>query len=373
LPTAKAEETTAQQLAQELLRTKIPGAQPKSQFSAISALNLAFRDADQRKLLDASGAGGCFTYNSRIEHLDAAGRMSGRSCHQRLETNYYTSGASTVASSSAALGLPNYKQNGITVDNLRKEVAERFTSRFTSETLGRNSFFKALLEGKLDLNFSMGELTNLLVPKPSSIIRPIYRLAVKYPEQQEDGVRLASLSPVSSGALSRTPSQNALQPSQLVERQIVEEWPTATPVESDVSEVSRGSSGPGQYLKRKLRLSAEPFSNFRLRIERGESKTAGGLQLKLYDASGIASADLTSLLSGNSDKVTWETRLPYGRHAGVIASDGTEKQFRYAYEYSYTASMRGRLWFDPNVLPGTPIKNLSDAPVKYKIGVEMVF
>lgn len=360
--------------AQQLLSIAKPAPLPESPWSATRILALAFYDADLGALLRDSGSADCFVQDARIafRNGDVAGRVSARACISSREQNYYERFATVAAiRPTTEVGLPNYKPNSVDMSMVSKDALNRFATRVATNSIKRNEFLKTLIEGKVDIKFSLRDIGSLpskfAVPQEN---RPEYKLAVSYREPKTTMIKVASLG--GDAKFLKNSSASSLHDMPIVERQIVEVWPTPAPVS-----VAPAADIPGtddrftKKVQRTLGLAMEPFAQFRLRLERGGLGTAGtALSLRFEDSSGIGAVDLTGLMQGRPDGIAWEMRVPYKQHAALITRDNLTMMNRYVYEYSASSALRTRFAYDPNTAVGV----VPDAAHgKYSVGLSYSF
>jgi hypothetical protein len=358
--------------AQDLLSIVKPAPIPESSWSPSKLLAMAFLDADLGALLRDSGSANCFTQDMRALPYDGAGRVSARNCVSSLEQGYYERFSSVVAvRPTQEVGLPNYKTNNMDMNLLGKTTANRLATRLVTSSVKRNEFLRTLVEGKVDVKFSLRDLDSLGSSfAPVTQPRPTYQLAVNYRESSVAPVRVASLG---SSAQLIKPSSASFHKPPVAEQKIVEVWPApAAPVaEASTVETSSTDLSFSKKIQRTFGLAAEPLSQFRLKLERGGAAGGtGALSLRLEDTSGLGALDLTGLMQGRSDGVAWEMRLPYKNHAAVLTRDNLSMMNRYVYEYTASAAMRTRFAYDPN----TPEGVVPDAAHgKYSVGLSYSF
>jgi hypothetical protein len=357
--------------AQNLLSQRAPAPLPASPYSANLILGLAFQAEDLTALLNASGSAACYTGNEKVQRLDSAGRGTSRACIAAVEQTHYERISFANDRFSQAL-LPNYAPNAVQPSFIQQGAVSRLTSRFVTRTIARNELLKIIVEGKIDVNLSLRDLSmdsfaEKFERTPEA--RPTYRLQVQYRNApaSADDVKVAA---VGNGALvglkAHSSSKRDLP---IAEKKIVEVWPEA-PVSAPqpvapVSDEKRFT----KTLQKKFGLSAEPFSNFRLRLERAPgSLSVSAFALRLEDASGVANLDLTGLVRGNIEGVAYKFRVPYGKHSAVLSADNLAMKNRYLYEYAATSSLRTRVAYDPNSV------SVSDAwSGRYSVGFSLTF
>jgi hypothetical protein len=358
--------------AQDLLRIVKPSPLPESPWSPSKLLAMAFLDADLGALLRDSGSASCFTQDMRVLPYDGAGRVSARNCVSSLEQGYYERFSSVVAvRPTQEIGLPSYKTNNVDMNLLGKTSANRLATRLATNSVKRNDFLRTLVEGKVDVKFSLRDLDSLGSSfAPVAQPRPSYQLAVNYRESSVAPVRVASLG--SSAKLINSSSASFHKPP-VAEQKIVEVWPApAAPVaEVPAADISATGLSFSKKIQRTFGLAAEPFSQFRMKLERGGmAGGTGALSLRLEDTSGLGAVDLTGLMQGHSDGIAWEMRLPYKKHAAILTRDNLSVMNRYVYEYAASVAMRTRFAYDPN----TPEGVVPDAAHgKYSVGLSYSF
>ena len=353
LPTQVFADETSKATAQNLMSQKAPSELPASPYSVNRLLGYAFYQDDLQGLLNASGSASCFTQDDKALVTDSAGRRSSRACIAAIEQSHYEKIAFANDRLSSSL-LPSYKPNAVEASTIRHDAINRMSTRLVTKTIARNDFLKTLVEGKVDVKFSlhdMGSMFDKVETQPE--IRPSYVLAVKYHEPKKEAeVKVAA---VGNGAFpALKPAPHALQDLPVAEKQIVEVWPeakpaSATPVVANPIEENQFT----KKLQKRLGLSAEPFSQFRLRLERAPGSTSPtALAFRLEETSGLATLDLTGLLQGHSDGIAWQLRLPYQRHSTLISSESRSVKNKYFYEYTATSTLRTRVAYDPNTAVG---------------------
>ena len=321
--------------AQELLSLVRPAPLPESPWSASKILALAFYDADLGAMLRDSGSADCFIQDTRLalRSGDVAGRVSARACISSREQNYYEKFATVAAvRPTSEVGLPNYKPNSVDMSLMSKGAINRFATRVATNSIKRNEFLKTLVEGKVDVKFSLrdiGSLPSKFVPTAET--RPAYKLAVSYREPKTTMVKVASLG--ADAQFLKASSTGSLHAMPVVEHRIVEVWPEPAQVSAaPVVDLPDTDARFTKKIQRHLGLGAEPFSQFRLKLERGGLTSVGSaLSLRLEDSSGIGAVDLTGLMQGRADGIAWEMRLPYKQHTALITRDNLTMMNRFTH------------------------------------------
>jgi hypothetical protein len=358
-------------LAQNLLSQKAPQALPASPYSANRIIGLAFQPDDLKALFDASGSASCHSGNEKVQRSDSAGRGTARACVAAVEQTYYERFAFANDRFSQAL-LPSYAPNAVESSFITQGAVSRLATRAAVQTISRNELLKILVEGKIDMNLSLRDFSaSSFVQKFERVAeaRPTYQLRVQYHNAPVSGgdVKVAA---VGNGALvglkAHSSSRRDLP---VAEKTIVEVWPEAVaPAPQPVATVSDDTRFT-KTLQKKFGLSEEPFSKFRLRLERAP----GGLSLsafalRLEDASGVANFDLTGLAHGNTDGIAYKFRIPYMKHSALVSADNLTMKNRYIYEYAASSRLHARLAYDPNSV------SVPDAwSGRYSVGFTLTF
>lgn len=353
--------------AASLLSQRKPAALPPSPYSFNLLLGEAFRPDDLTAMLNSSGSAACFTNSDKLEKSDAGGRTSSRACVAAVEQTYYERIA--FANDRFTQGLmPSYAPNAIDSNFILKGAMERMSSRLATRAVSRNELLKVLVEGKIDVNFSFRDLGSVSEKfERAPVARPSYVLAVKYREgRRSEDLKVAAVG--NSALSSLKPASQGLRDLPVAEKQIVETWPNAIPVAAltpvvDPSAETRFT----RILQKRLGLASEPFSQFRLRVEHApNSLSLKAFALRLEDASGLSSFDLTGLVQGNPEGIAYKLRLPYRRHSALASADNLAMKTRYIYEYEVMQNMRTRVAYDPNTPEGAVPNSWAG---KYSVGL----
>ena len=356
--------------ARALLSQRAPRLEQSSALSVKKLLGVAFQPEDLKALLNASGAASCFTAVEKHQLTDSAGRGTSRACVAAVEQAYYERVAFANDRFSQDL-LPSYAPNALDASFIQRGAVSRMSTRLATQYIARNDLLKMLVEGKIDVDFSFRDFES--VPskfKVASHARPAYVLAVTY--RSPGALDAPKLAAVGNDALvGLKPASHGLRDLPIAEKKIVEAWPqTEAEVVAPVVPVEQGFSVT-KNLQRRLGLSAEPFSKFRLRLERAPGAfSLSSLALRLEDASGVANFDITGLMCGRADGVAYKFRLPYQRHSALVTADNLTMKSRYVYEYAATHKFRTRFAYDPNTANGVVPDARSG---KYSVGMSYAF
>lgn len=240
---------------------------------------------------------------------------------------WHAQGRHAVRDPEARSQCQSYGADGISPERLQG-LAMQAPQRLAVALSAERPLLRALLTGKFSFRLSSSGSA-----EPA---RPRYLLTRKIEVPHSDSVRLAA---VGNGAwaLRRKP----LVPLPTATRRIEEVWPT--PEEDGKGADSEPSVR--ERIQRVLGLAELPFDRFFLRMERAE-----GARLRLEEGNGLASLDVTGLVSGG--ELPWEVRLPlYGKRL-TLGGDGLGLLDSIGLAFAAGARMQVSLGCDPRVFTG---------------------
>lgn len=273
-------ENGAAVLAQNLMKPAT-GHYQYPTFSSTSLLTKAFNDDDLRALSADFGIEDC-----RLRHYDRA--------------KYLSVDKRDIGDCSAQWKKANLKTNALV-----KTASSRMAYRTASEVLSTNPTMKSIIEGKVSLDFSFSDIVETVRSERSEDARPQYVLEVT-----EKKIAVAS-----GLRLLPTSGKVNTQEKTIVEKRIVERWPTLAATNKAPSSQPTDASF-GTRLAKKMGVATVPFTRYRLKVE----KTAPGLgaefSFRFEERNELAYADITQyVMKRNKDGISWGVRLPIKAHS----------------------------------------------------------
>jgi hypothetical protein len=316
-------------------------------FPSATLLDMAFRREDHDGLMASWGPTDCRTSVSavQIQLHDSATRQPG--CIARVETEKRVSFA---FGSTRFEDSRNYasRWNRMNSSELGKGAISRLASRAATKFFATNPVLKALVEGKVALNFSVSQFTSsstpVLSPKPEYVLKltprtkenqALPRLAMNSNDLNHLGVRQTASYQMESYAPPL--------------KEIVELWPVSEP-QIEVHSPTFKDLAAGERTRLFLGLEKVPFSDFRMLVEREGEGLASKIRLKIEEHANLISTDLSPLLSGKGSyrDLPLNLKVPYRFHSLNATYEKIQLQPVYFYAFEQNAENKAKLSYNSN-------------------------
>lgn len=306
-------------------------------------LGLAFNRDDLSALYSSKGFGKCQTSSIGVSPFSKNFSNFGADCFKALSDRFYLSNDVRLRKNGKSIGRPTYGWGPTEFNSLTTPAATRLVTRSASAAVGSNPVLRAVIEGRLDLSFSLGTFFGEGDSAPEQVERrPRYVLKVAQARGTEsEGVRVAALDGAIGFGSSADTRQTAFE---VGERSIVEEWDPPSSATLKPAKRSPKELSSGERLARRLGVAHVPFLKFGARLERRVTAQGDAIAARFAEANDIVYAELTNVAGGGV--LAYGYRLPYQRHSLSMAY--VETAPRAVMTYGYYVNDTNKAWLSYN-------------------------
>jgi hypothetical protein len=292
-----------------LLRS--PGALPSDvrNPSVARGLSLAFNSTDLEAVYAAKGFGTCQTASAGPSPFAKNFSNFGSECFKTRADRYYLNADVAMRKSSRTLVRPTYAWNSTKSSDLLGPAGTRLGSRAAGEAVASNPVLRNLVEGRVEVAFSLGEAWRNITADAVVPARPRYVLKVaRAPRVEPNPVLVAALGDEAFGY-----GNAATEEFEVGDRSIVEEWETPAQASPRVEAVTFG-----QRMAKTMGVPYAPFGRFAMRFERraGGAEGQDAIAWRFAEANEMAFVEMTNLVG--KGVVAYGYRLPYHRHSLAV-------------------------------------------------------
>lgn len=206
---------------------------------------------------------------------------------------------------------PTTKLNSVAI---MKTASNRALYRLASDQIRRNPVLTALVDGKVDFDFSFSDLVQKITSSDELEGRPVYVLQV---------------SELASNVGLNLNDEHA-------KKKIIEQWPVK---KKEIEEQQKAfpEATYTQRLAHKFGLAHGPFTKYKLKIEKTAPGFVMSFNIRFQELNDLAYLDLTSFVMRSDLKnVKYGYRVPYKSHA--VGGDYNTLYADPVWYYSYTTS-----------------------------------
>ena len=340
-PIVKAE--VQSNLLQEL-KQAAPGdvSQEVSAPQISKALNLSFNRDDQIGLVDLSGINACKPETLSPAKTNFNWTNFGKTCYSKFEGEYFQNFDMNFRRGQSAQPV-KFSQN-INSKAVFKSGFSRFVSRSVNKIASQNDVLRPLVEGKLSIDFNLGELFSSKETKNFDSVKPKYVLQITDHQADKLSPRVASNSDIPLNSL-KIPSYSAadFRPGM---RNIIEEWPAQN---TESPAVLQENESVSRRMARSLGIKSVPFSRFGLRVER-RIDLGEDLAIKFVEGSELVFVELGRVMKKSSESWSWGAKLPYGRHSLNVLYSKLLPKPRTSYSFVLNDDNRADVSYNANDL-----------------------
>ncbi|MCA2959103.1 MAG: hypothetical protein IOD12_02545 [Silvanigrellales bacterium] len=348
-PTVSAHEAASGPSVAEGLDSKLAMRAPKGvpaeigNPSVAKGLGLAFNNDDWKALYAAKGFGSCQTSSIGASPFAKNFSNFGADCFKALSDRFYLTNDVRLRKDGKTLGRPTYGWNAANVSDVVSPAGTRFASRAATAAAGSNPVLRSLVEGRVDVSFSLGRLLGV---EESRIVkadpRPRYVLKVTESRLAEpETVRVAALDGTFGlGYVDNTRSAAF----EVGERSLVEEWESPAANALQTSESANTKPAAGMLLARRVGVAHIPFLKYGVRFERRVSPQGDAIAARFAEANDIVYAELSNVMG--QGVLAYGYRLPYHRHSVTVAY--VETSPRAVTTYGFSVNDANKAWASYN-------------------------
>ncbi len=274
---------------------------------ASKALDLSFNRDDQIGLVDLSGVNACNPETLSPAKTNFNWTNFGKTCYSKFDAEYFQNFDMNFRRGQNAQPV-KFNQN-VNSKAVFKSGFSRFVSRSVNKIASQNAVLRPFVEGKISIDFSLGELFSSKETRNFDSAKPKYVLQITDHQTDKLGSRVASNADIPVNAL-KMPSYSAadFRPGM---RNIVEEWPAQN---SESPAVVQENESEGRRVARSLGIKSVPFSRFGFRVER-RNDLGEDLAIKFAEGSELVFVELGRVMRKSSESLSWGAKLPFGRHS----------------------------------------------------------
>lgn len=289
------------QFTLNLIRVAKPTDERKTIITAKEVIEKAFNNDELAAISNERGLGTCM------------GRVMTRA---QFSSRYIFESGNCAVDYTA----PGTKLNSIAI---MKTATNRALYRLASDQIRRNPVLTALVDGKVDFDFSFSDIVQKMTSSEDLENRPVYVLQVSE-LANNIGLDLND---------------------ERAQKKIIEQWPTKKK-EIEAQQQAFPEATYAQRLARKFGLAHGPFTKYKLKVEKTAPGFVMAFNIRFQELNELAYLDLTSfVMHGDLKNLKYGYRVPYKRHA--VGGDYNALHADPVWYYSYaTARGYGKLLYN---------------------------